>query len=102
MSIPIQTSVDDQQITFQFVDKQKVNSSLTGHCKRILEYLVELGEAGATNDEIAAQLDIPLQSVTPACLRLRDSKYVTFAGVYRLSRRDRDARVWIASGRPSK
>ena len=60
----------------------------------ILGFMVARGTGGATNDEIADALDIPIQTVCPRMCELRGQGLVIESAETRPTRSGRHARVW--------
>src|SRR5579862_7683128 len=63
---------------------------------RVLEFIADCGEHGATNDEIAAGLGMLLQSVCARANELWEQHAIADSGRTRLSRSGRPAKVWVA------
>ena len=80
------------------------NADVAGQCRRVLEWLQERGDHGATNDEIVVALEMPIQSVTPAVYRLREFGKAKNSGQKRKTQTGRAATLErggppVASGR---
>ncbi|MGP1345558.1 MAG: hypothetical protein ACTS3F_02665 [Phycisphaerales bacterium] len=63
---------------------------------RLLDAIRAAGPSGLTNDEAAALLGAPIQSVGPRCLDLREAGLVVDGGDRRPTRWGRAAIVWVA------
>ncbi len=72
------------------------SADLRGLRKRVLEFFRQRGDAGATLDELSAELVAPIQSVCPANHRLRELGLVKETDERRETRNGRKAIVWQA------
>jgi hypothetical protein len=65
---------------------------------RVLRFITDRGEHGATADEASRALDLPLQSATPRLWELRRMGMIRRSGAKRPTQSGRPAYVYIATG----
>jgi predicted transcriptional regulator len=79
-------------------------SNVDGLQRKVLRYVSDQGDAGATSDEIEAALGIGHSTVSPRVRELYIKSYLRDSGLERMTRKGRMATVWIlsASSKPIK
>ncbi len=65
---------------------------------RVLRFVIDRGEYGATADEVGRALDMQAQSVTPRILELRRAGWIVRTEQTRPTRSGRAAYVYVATG----
>lgn len=75
---------------------QAIKAKMPERCVRILNWLRSRGELGATNDEIAQALKLPIQSIPNLNIKLRRQGLIKASHDRRPTRFGAAATVWLA------